>query len=80
MLNIKETYLIYESHGEYDDYNEIPIITVDSVDLAIMLLDDLYTALILEEGELWEIIKDYNIFKDNYNPFGIRKIYHFELV
>jgi hypothetical protein len=80
MLSIKETYLIYESHGEYDDYTEIPIVTVDDMELAIMLADDLYTALILEEGELWKMIKDYNISKADYNPFGIREIYHFELV
>ena len=80
MLNIKETYLIYESHGEYDDHTEIPIVTVDDMELATMLADDLYTALILEEGELWKMIKDYNISKADYNPFGIREIYHFELV
>jgi hypothetical protein len=80
MFTANQVYLIYESHGEYDDHIEIPICTVDNYDFALILIEEFDKALKSKEGEFYELIRWFNFrLNDETHRFEIRVLRHVEL-
>lgn len=75
----KPHYLIYESHGEYDDFTRIPLFVTDDYDLALMIRDELEKELELGYGELYNTIIDWGICNSYNHSFEVDQLEYLSL-
>ena len=79
MFTRKSTYLIYESHGEYDDFTRIPLFVTDDYDFALMVRDELEKELELGYGELYNTIVDLGICNSYSHVFEVEQLEYLSL-
>lgn len=79
MFAYLKMFLVYESHGEYDDFTRIPIFVVDNRETAELIIEELDKALITESGEFWSTIEYYGIRSGYDHSFEYEEIDHAEI-
>lgn len=79
MFAYKTMFLIYESHGQYDDFTRIPLFVVDNKETAELIIEELDKALETESGEFWNVIDCYGIRSGYDHSFEYEEIDHVEI-
>lgn len=79
MFAYRKMFLVYESHGEYDDFTRIPLFVVDNRETAELIIEKLDKALITESGEFWSTIEYYGIRSGYDHSFEYEEIDHVEI-
>lgn len=79
MFNFNSMYLIYESHGEYDDFVKIPLITVNDRYTAALIIEELDKAMETQVGEFYELIKEYGFDNTYDHAFSFEMIWHVDI-
>ena len=79
MFVYRKMYLVYESHGEYDDFTKIPLFVVDNKETAELITEELDKSLETKSGEFWSTIEYYYIGSGYDHSFEYEEIDHAEI-